>query len=339
MNPVALHTRRTALTMGALLALAGCGLVSPTTQPEQATAAKRPVNPFEIVASQNLLDRLEIGEPEWTSVSATLSVASRVEVDERRAVRVGAQVSGRIKEVFVNEGDTVKTGKVLAVIYSTQLSETQAEFLKAYTRQQLANRAVQRAQQLLEADVIGIAELQRREAELADAEAEIAAARDQLSVLGMSKEKIDRVEKTRSVSSTIEIVAPASGTILRRHVTVGQVVQESDDAFDIADLGRVWLVADVPEQSIGSLRAGSAVEALVPAIPDRTIRGKLSYVSPTVNPNTRTVEIRMDVVNRDRRLKPAMLAEMTLTDYPRSRGSCPRPRSCAKTIVSMSLSR
>ncbi|MCB1021486.1 MAG: efflux RND transporter periplasmic adaptor subunit, partial [Acidobacteria bacterium] len=210
---------------------------------------------------------------------------------------------------------TVTAGKVLAVIYSTQLSETQAEFLKAYTRQQLANRAVERAQQLLEADVIGIAELQRREAELADAEAEIAAARDQLSVLGMSKEKIDRVEKTRSVSSTIEVVAPASGTILRRHVTVGQVVQESDDAFDIADLGRVWLVADVPEQSIGSLRAGSGVEAEVPAIPDRTISGRLSYVSPTVNPNTRTVEIRMDVVNGDRRLKPAMLAEMTLTDY------------------------
>ncbi|MCB1018713.1 MAG: efflux RND transporter periplasmic adaptor subunit, partial [Acidobacteria bacterium] len=186
MHPVASHTRRSALTLGALLALAGCSLVSPVAEPEQAAAAKSPGNPFEIVASPNLLDRLEIGEPEWTSVSATLSVASRVEVDERRAVRVGAQVSGRIKEVFVNEGDTVTAGKVLAVIYSTQLSETQAEFLKAYTREQLAQRAVERAKQLLEADVIGIAELQRREAELADAEAEIAAARDQLSVLGMS---------------------------------------------------------------------------------------------------------------------------------------------------------
>ncbi|MBI1355461.1 MAG: efflux RND transporter periplasmic adaptor subunit [Acidobacteria bacterium] len=314
MRPDGKFVRQTALTIGALALLAGCGL-APSSQPEEAAVAKPPVNPFEIEASENLLERLEIGEPEWTSVSAKLSVASRVEVDEHRAVRVGAQVSGRVKEVFVNEGDTVERGKVLAIIYSTQLSETQAEFLKAVTRQQLAQRAVERAQQLLDADVIGIAELQRREAELADAQAEIAAARDQLAVLGLSEKKIDNIEKTRSVGSLIELVAPESGTILRRHVTVGQVVQESDTAFEIADLGRVWLVADVPEQSIGSLRAGSTVEAEVPAIPDRAIRGKLSYVSPTVNPNTRTVEIRMDVLNRDRRLKPAMLANMTLTDY------------------------
>ena len=308
-------TRRTALALVALAALSGCDKLASSSKPETRTPQRAAANPFEIEANGPLLDRLEIGEPEWTSVSAKLSVASRVEVDERRAVRVGAQVSGRVKEVYVHEGDTVKAGKVLALIYSTQLSETQAEFLKAVTRQQLAERAVNRAQQLLEADVIGVAELQRRQAELDDALAEIAAARDQLEVLGMKPEKIDELEKTRSVSSLIELVAPVSGTILRRYVTVGQVVQAADTAFDIADLGRVWLVADVPEQSIGTLRRGSKVEAEVPAIPDRRITGKLSYVSPTVNPNTRTVEIRMDVVNRDRRLKPSMLANMTLTDY------------------------
>jgi membrane fusion protein, heavy metal efflux system len=167
----------------------------------------------------------------------------------------------------------------------------------------------------LAADVIGVAELQRREAELADAEAEVAAATDQLLVLGMSQERITEVERSRAVSSVIELVAPASGTILRRNVTVGQVVQETDTAFEISDLAKVWLVAEVPEQSIGTLRAGSTVEAEVPAIPGLSFSGKLSYVSATVNADTRTVEIRMDVDNRGRKLKPAMLATMMLTDY------------------------
>jgi len=105
-----------------------------------------------------------------------------------------------------------------------------------------------------------------------------------------------------------------SGTVLDRKVALGQVIQPADTIFEIADLSTVWLVANVPEQSAGSLHIGQAVEATLSAFPGETLRGKLSFVSSTVNPETRTVRVRMDVPNKARRFKPAMLATMVIHD-------------------------
>ncbi|MFN8005927.1 MAG: efflux RND transporter periplasmic adaptor subunit [Terriglobia bacterium] len=303
----------TLLGLGVLLGAGGCKLSGSSPIAGEVSAAQAK-NPLEISASKMLMERLRIGEPSWAEVSSTLRVPARVEVDRRRAVRVGAPVDGRVTELYVHEGDMVQLNQPLASIYSTQLSETQAAFLKAYTRQQLAQKAVDRAQQLLKADVIGVAELQRREAELAEAAAEVNAGRDQLAVLGMSKESIGRIEQTRIMNSVTRLVASASGTILERNVTVGQVVQTSDTAFVIADLANVWLVADVPEQSAGEIHLGYDVEAEIPALPGRELEGRISFVSPIVNPETRTVLIHMDLPNPRGFYKPAMLANMTLRD-------------------------
>jgi cobalt-zinc-cadmium efflux system membrane fusion protein len=84
--------------------------------------------------------------------------------------------------------------------------------------------------------------------------------------------------------------------------------------FVIADLSNVWLVADVPEQSAGGIRVGKAAEAEIPALPGERITGKLSFVSAIVNPDTRTVRVRMNLPNPKQRYKPAMLTTMTLVD-------------------------
>ena len=107
----------------------------------------------------------------------------RIEADETRLARIGAPVPGRITDLQAREGDTVKRGQPLAVLNSTELSTAQLAYLKALSQRSLAARAASRAQQLLDADVIGAAELQRRQAELAQAEAEVNAAGDQLKVL------------------------------------------------------------------------------------------------------------------------------------------------------------
>jgi len=304
--------RLAAVALSALLIAVGCGLShsSPVTTVEQPGAET--VNPMEITLTESLRERIKIGEPAMSAVSSTLSVPARIEVDRRRAVRVGAQVAGRVTQVFVHEGDSVTQGQLLADIHSPQLSETQAAFLKASTRQQLARKAVERAQQLLQANVIGIAELQRREGELAEASAEVSAGRDQLTLLGMSEETIAGIEQTRTMNPVTRMVAIMSGTVLERNVTAGQVVQTSDTGFMIADLANVWLVADVPEQSAGNIHVGLGVEAQIPALPGPLIRGTLSFVSPIVNRETRTVSIRMDLPNPRGLYKPEMLATMTL---------------------------
>jgi cobalt-zinc-cadmium efflux system membrane fusion protein len=260
------------------------------------------------------MKQIKVGQPEWEYVAGTLRVAGRVEADETRMARVSAAVTGRIMDLDVMEGQHVERGQVLATIYSTDLSAMQTSLLKAHTQQQLAGRAVARAKQLLEAGVIGEAELQRRQAELDQSNAELVSAREQLKVLGMSKEALDKLERTHVVDSLIPITSTISGRVLERKITIGQVVQAAETAFVVGDLSHVWLVADVPEQSAGAIAIGKTVQAEIPALPGEKITGKLTYVSAIVDPETRTVRTRMNLPNPQRKYKPAMLANITLMD-------------------------
>jgi cobalt-zinc-cadmium efflux system membrane fusion protein len=248
-------------------------------------------------------------------INGTLQVPAHVETDAQQIARVGSPVAGRILKLLVFEGQYVKTGTVLAMLHSTDLSDTQFALIKASSQQELAEAAAKRAEQLLHADVIGHAELERRHAEVLQASTEAASYRTQLLGLGMTEGQIRRLESTRKLSADYPIVAPRSGTVLKREITIGQVVQPADPAFTIADLSSVWIIANVPEEDAGHLQKGMEVEVHVPALPQRKLTGKLSFVSPIVDPATRTVEVRMDVANANGTLKPDQLAGMTFTGH------------------------
>jgi membrane fusion protein, heavy metal efflux system len=139
--------------------------------------------------------------------------------------------------------------------------------------------------------------------------------RTQLRGLGMTEGQIRQLESSRKLSADYPIVSPRAGTVLKREITVGQVVQPADPAFTIADLSSVWIVANVPEEDAGQLKKNMEVQVRVPALMDRTLTGRLSFVSPIVDPATRTVEVRMDVPNPEGLLKPDELASMVLTGH------------------------
>jgi membrane fusion protein, heavy metal efflux system len=296
------------LVAAACLLYAGCGAAPP---PEAEAAVERP-NPLEIEVDDNLMQRIQVGEVALTQVTETLRVAGRVEADETRMARINAPVTGRIGELRVIEGQYVEEGEVLATIHSTELTNAQSALLRALTEHRMADRAVARAKQLLDAGVIGTAELQRREAELQQAATELVSLREQLRILGMPAEAMQKIEKTHIVDSLTHVLSTIKGRVLERRVTPGQVVQAAEIVCVIADLSNVWLVADIPEQSAGHIRIGQAVEAELPALPGRKITGEISFVSATVNPETRTVRARMNVRNPAREYKPAMLATMIL---------------------------
>lgn len=291
--------------------LAGCGAKAGGVEVAAAAPAK---NPLEITAGPELMQQIKIGPVAWADVTGAMKLAGRVEADETRMARISSPVTGRIVDLEIAEGQMVKRGDVLAKIHSTDLSAAQSAFLKAYSQDQLAQKAVARAKQLLEAGVIGEAELQRREAELQQTAAEFASSRDQLAVLGMPAEAITQLETTRVVNSVTPVVSTIDGRVLERKITIGQVVEAAETVFVVADLTNVWLVADVPEQSASGVRVGKTIVAEIPAIPGRTISGSLNYVSAIVNPETRTVRARMDLRNAGLVYKPAMLATMTLLD-------------------------
>jgi membrane fusion protein, heavy metal efflux system len=297
--------------MSMALLLAGCQ-ANASHQDNDRPAKSR--NPLEMKIAPALRRQIQVGELKWAPVSGSLRVSGRVEADGTRLARVGSPVTGRITDLLVMEGERVKRGQVLATIYSTELSDTQFAFIKAYSQQQLSRRAAERAKQLLSADVIGTAELQRREAEVLQASAEVSALGQQLKVLGMSDEAIEELETTRKLNSQYQVIASIDGTVLERKVTIGQIVQPAEIAFMIADLSSVWLMADIPEQDAGDITVGKAVEAEIAAFPEQIIQGRLSFVSATVNPETRTVRTRMNLPNPGGKYKPAMLATVTLKD-------------------------
>ncbi|HZP03476.1 MAG TPA: efflux RND transporter periplasmic adaptor subunit [Terracidiphilus sp.] len=273
-------------------------------------------DPLKIEITPNLKHSITEGKPQWQEVTTEQKVAARVETDASRLARIGSPVDGRITKVLVFEGERVRQGQVLAMLHSNVLSDTQFAFIKAFSQQKLAEQSASRAQLLVKSDVIGSAEVQRREAEVLQTSAELAALRSQLRGLGMTDGAIEELENSRKINSDYPITASISGTVIERKVTIGQVVQPADPAFLVADLSNVWLVADVPEEQSGSLYPGKTVIATVPALPNEPFTGTLSFVSPVVNPATRTVQARMDLPNKSALLKPEMLASMTFQSRP-----------------------
>lgn len=313
-NTRARRSRNLAYALAPFLLLSFITLQGCKQKPKEEKAQVQ-TDPNEVAVTPALAENLKFGTPEITDVNGTLRVAAHVETDAQRIAHVGSPVAGRILKLLIFEGQYVKAGTVLATLHSTALSDTQFALIKATSQQNLAAAAEKRAEQLVDADVIGRAELERRRAELLQATTEAASYRTQLLGLGMTEGQIRQLEISRKLSADYPIVTPKSGTVLKRDITIGQVVQPADQAFTIADLSSVWIVANVPEEDAGTLHKGIRVEVEVPAHPENKITGLLSFVSPIVDPATRTVDVRMDVDNANGMLKPDELASMTFVGH------------------------
>jgi len=284
------------------------------TQGKTAQVAPAAADPMTIVADAEAAKWVKVEPVRTVEFRETLRVPASASVDETRVARIGSSVTGRITELKAIVGQNVTKGQTLAMLNSTELSTAQLGFLKAYSAKLLAQRAAERAQQLFDADVIGLAELQRRQTELSQGEADVSASHDQLKVLGMSESGIQKLETSRTVNSQSFVVTSISGTVLERTVAQGQVVQPADAVFTVADLSRLWIQAEVPEKQSDLVKVGDVVKVAIPALGNREIDGKLVFVSSTVNPETRTVTARTEVANTDRSIRPAMLAVMMIQD-------------------------
>ncbi|MEY4399955.1 MAG: hypothetical protein RLZZ539_1284, partial [Pseudomonadota bacterium] len=245
-----------------------------------------------------------------------LRVSGRIDFNERFLARIGANVTGRVSEILGVPGQEVTQGEVLAKITSTELTQSQLAYLKARTASQLAEQAANRARILYKEDVIALAELQRREAEAMTAKAELRAANDQLRVQGMDQKSIDRLAKSGVIESINNVIATIPGQIVERKINRGQVVQPAESLFTIADLSTLWAVAEVPEGNSSLLQKGQKSSVIIPALRNRVIEGVISHVDAIVNPQTRTVVVRMDISNTTGQIRPGMLATMLIDSEP-----------------------
>jgi cobalt-zinc-cadmium efflux system membrane fusion protein len=293
------------------IGLAGCG------KEKRETASNAPAPDLNLVtAPDSLLSALEVAEVGTAPVSETLRVAGRVDFDEQRVARIGAPVTGRVVELLVDPGETVSQGQALAKLHSVELGNAQLAYVKSAAQARLQAQNAERARLLFSSDVIGAAELQRRESEFAIAKAEQQAAADQLRVLGLSSKALEALARSGGINSVSPVVATLSGVVVERKVAKGQVVQPADALFTVADLSRVWVIAQVPEAESTAVKLGQRVDVEVPALGKEVLSGTLIFVSDVVNPETRTITVRTEMDNAGHQLKPAMLATMRIQSRP-----------------------
>lgn len=300
------------------LALAACGKSEPEKE-----AAQQPVDPNQVELSPQLQSQIKTFQVAESDIREVLRIPGSIHVDEQRVARMGAPVTGRITDIDVVLGQDVKQGQLLATLNSTELAQNQLTYIKAQQQIALQTKAVERAKLLLEADVIGNAELLRREAELSAAKADLNAARDQLEILGMSDKAIAQISQSNQIRSYSNVSARLAGTVISRKVNLGQVVQPAEELFIVADLSHVWAVAEVPEQQIELIQEGEEVSIEIPALGGRQFTGRLIYVGDVVNPKTRTVTVRTDLKNTNSDIKPDMLVSMLVQSKPTARPVVP----------------
>jgi len=293
-----------------ILSLATTGLSGCSKKQEVAKEEKK--DPLEILITPIIQSQIKIVKADKAEISEAVNVPGRIEVQQSRLTKIGSPVTGRVSDIQVSLGQIVKSGQILAKVNSIELTQTQLTYIKAKQQINLKTKAVERAKLLFEADVISKAEMQRIEAELESVKAEFDATGDQLEILGMTKDAIQKLLSSSAVNSYSDVLSRIAGIVIMKNVNIGEIVQPSDELFSVADLSHLWAVAEVPEQQVAFIQKDQEVTIDIPALDDKRVKGKIIYVGDIVNPETRTVLVRTDIDNLSQMLKPDMLITVAI---------------------------
>jgi Cu(I)/Ag(I) efflux system membrane fusion protein len=225
-----------------------------------------------------------------------IRTVGRIAVDERRLHQVHAKYEGYVERLHADyTGALVKKGEPLLDVYSPDLLAAQQEYLLAYRS----------AAQLRGSGLPGASE---------QAMALLDASRRRLLLWDFQAEAIDRLERTGEAERAVAFPSPVDGFLVEKKTSPGSRVMPADPLFVIADLSRVWVLADVYESDLALVRVGMAGAIRMTYFPGRNWSGTVAWLAPTVDASTRTVKVRLEVENTDLELRPEMFAEVTLTE-------------------------
>jgi cobalt-zinc-cadmium efflux system membrane fusion protein len=279
----------------------------------QPAAAQPAADAAVIQVDQRVEARLRTAAVARAKLQRKVRVPATVELDPARVSRIDAGADGRILAVDIDTGQKVSAGQVLAWATSPDVTRAQVAMLGAVAEVDIQRRAVQRASELVQAEVIAQAELERRQKELFLAAMAVQSHRDQLALLGMSEREIEQVVRTESIHSEIAVVSEADGVLIERNVDRGQVVRTGEPVFVIADLSRVRVEGRAPEREVPFLARAREVRVEIPAVNQVGRIGDELFVGATVNPATRTVTVRTALDSPQGVIKPKMLATLEVS--------------------------
>ena len=299
---------RSAFAAGLLL-VAGCRKASETNR----EAAEAPPSTPTVVQTGSA-SAVHIDAPErfplvavsQRSAFSSLDVTGQVQPDPAHEVPVLSIANGRVTALKVDIGDFVHKGQLVMQVQSPDVATAFDSYLKAVADEQLANTTLTRDKLLYDKGAIAQSQLQVAENGETDAKADLAAAEQQLRILGATKDH---------PTDTVNVYAPISGVVINLNTTAagaaGLTATGPNGSLIIADLSHVWVVCDVYENDLAQVHVGEQAEINLSAFPGQPLKGTISNVGAILDPSIRTAKVRIQVPNQDSRLRIGLFATAT----------------------------
>ncbi|MDF5713506.1 MAG: efflux RND transporter periplasmic adaptor subunit [Rhizonema sp. NSF051] len=303
----------------------------PEIPAEAAQARQGPIS-VSLTPQQEQQIGLTLESAELQPFQVTLQTTGRVQAAGDSLAHISPPVPGNVTTVFVKLGQRVKKGQTLALVKSDAIGQIESDLLQASLQNKadlkqaqvqlnFSKAAYQRELKLYRDRISAKADLEAARAQYekdvanlqavqTKLESAITVAAERLSLAGATTGVAEQVVRTGHISPNFIVAAPRDGEIISRTINLGELADPSRELFTLADLSRVWLVADAYEQDITKIHLEQTVQVTLDSMPNKVFSGRINYVSDTLDPQTRTLTIKADVPNPDLTLKPDMFARL-----------------------------
>ncbi len=271
-----------------------CGMdLVPVTSPNSQNATESQLAPNQISLSKQARIKARIrtaSVKRLHSGHVERRLLGRVDYDETRLATVTSWIDGRIDRLIVRTtGQAIKRGQAIASLYSPEVFSAHQDLLVAKRQVEILSAATEATQ--------------------SGARATLSAARDRLRLLGVPKWELTAMEKAAKPWRRVRIRTPFAGTVIERIATQGNYVRAGAGLYKVADLSKLWVQLDAYESDLSVLKVGNEVSLKVEALPQEHFEGKIAFVDPVINTQTRTTRVRIEVDNTKGLLRPGMFAE------------------------------
>ena len=287
------------------LCVGGCGgageQASKMTSFSTAESPEAKAELFSLPADQ--MSHIRVVPVEQAALPRTLRLTGAVEYNDFKTTPVITQVGGAVSRVVVVPGEKVTAGQPLLYVASPDFSLLRSAYIKARDAFQLADRFYARAKDLYEHHAIAEADLEQAESTRAQAQADLESSTDAIRVLGIADpEKI----VTKPASPEVPLYSPVAGEVVDRQCSPGQLLAAgATQCFTLSDMSSVWILVNIYQNDVPYVHVGDTVTVANESYPD-VVHGKIAYISPALDPNTRTLQARIEAPNPGERLKKEM---------------------------------
>jgi Cu(I)/Ag(I) efflux system membrane fusion protein len=264
-----------------------CGMDLVLKISEDESASEETTGTIALSQNKQVLADVATAEIHTENISKEITAYSYLDFAEPNRKVITARFNGRIEKLYVDRtGAYIKMKQPLFQIYSPDLVQAQNDYLIGLS---------------------GISGIDGKK----NSDQLLTATRKKMELLGLTDEQIQELETTREVKLTLTYYSPINGTVIEKNIQEGMYINEGSVLYDVADLSMLWNIAEVFESDLGVIKMGSKVKLRLQSFPGESFEGKVTYIYPVVNPQTRTIKVRSEFSNIDNKLKPQMFGETT----------------------------